>query len=97
MVVTEENVRRLSRYAAISEEEARAALDAAGGDALEALALLERQGRIRRGPRPVGPQCPGSPRCSPVRSGGTGAGARGPRSPLADGKPAGVPEGGAVL
>ena len=47
MVVTEENVRRLSRYAAISEEEARAALDAAGGDALEALALLERQGRIR--------------------------------------------------
>ena len=47
MVVTEESVRRLSRYAAISEEEARAALDAAGGDALEALALLERQGRIR--------------------------------------------------
>ena len=47
MVVTEENVRRLSRYAGISEEEARAALDAAGGDALEALALLERQGRIR--------------------------------------------------
>lgn len=47
MVVTEENVRRLSRYAGISEEEARAALDTAGGDALEALALLERQGRIR--------------------------------------------------
>ena len=47
MVVTEENVRRLSRYAGISEEEARAALDAAGGDALEALALLERQGCIR--------------------------------------------------
>ena len=92
MVVTEENVRRLSRYAGISEEEARAALGAAGGDALEALALVE-----RRGPRPVGPQCPGSPRCSPVRSVGTGAGAGGPRSPLADGKPAGVPEGGAVL
>ena len=46
MVVTEENVRRLSRYAGISTEEARAALEAAGGDALEALALLERQGRI---------------------------------------------------
>ena len=46
MVVTEESVHRLSQYAGVSVQAARAALEAAGGDALEALALLERQGHI---------------------------------------------------
>ena len=72
MVVTEENVRRLSRYAGISEEEARAALAAAGGDALEALALLARQGCIRLdtnapGPRAGHPSAPSEP--EPEREG----------------------------
>ena len=49
MSVTLEQVERLRAHAAVSYEEARRALEACDGDLLDALILLEREGRIPPG------------------------------------------------
>lgn len=49
MSVTLEQVERLRAHAAVSYEEARRALEACDGDLLDALILLEREGRIPAG------------------------------------------------
>lgn len=46
MSVTLEQVERLRAHAAVSYEEARRALEACDGDLLDALILLEREGRL---------------------------------------------------
>ena len=48
MAVTLEQVERLREKADISYEEAKALLEQTGGDLLDALILLERQGRVER-------------------------------------------------
>lgn len=49
MSVTLEQVEQLRAHAAVSYEEARRALEACDGDLLDALILLEREGRIPPG------------------------------------------------
>ena len=55
MSVTLEQVEQLRAHAAVSYEEARRALEACDGDLLDALILLEREGRVGPEPPPSGP------------------------------------------
>ena len=60
MSVTLEQVEQLRAHAAVSYEEARRALEACDGDLLDALILLEREGRIPPGGGPTrGPEASG--------------------------------------
>lgn len=47
MELTHERVERVRQYANVSFEEAKAALEQTGGEALDAVILLERQGRVQ--------------------------------------------------
>ena len=49
MEITLEQVERLREKADVSYEQAKAALEEAGGSLLDALILLERQGRVNPG------------------------------------------------
>ena len=74
MEITLELVERLREKADVSYEEARAVLEEADGDLLDALILLERRGRIPPG-GPATPPGP-APAAGMHRPGGPGGSAR---------------------
>ncbi|MEQ2456912.1 ubiquitin [Flavonifractor hominis] len=73
MAITLEQVERLRERADVSYEQAKAVLEQTGGDLLDALILLERQGKIRAGQDRGAffTTQPGAPSATPPEAAGT--------------------------